>query len=186
MPGTRASESERKEQILDAAFRMAVRKGLEGLTMRGVAAEAGLSNGLVFFHFKSKEALLLSLLDELIRWMVSAEQRDFIALMREETNVVGEERERIVLFLEFWVLGAHHPDMREQLRLAMQRYREMFRISAAKSLPAQTNIPPDIIAAFGASLVIGSSLQSLLDANWFEAESPLAPAEQYLSSLLKK
>jgi AcrR family transcriptional regulator len=186
MPGKRASESERREQILDAAFRVAVRKGLEGLTVREVAAEAGLSNGLVFFHFESKEALLLSLLDKLIHWMTSAEQRDFIKLMHEETTLEGEERERIALFLEFWVLGARHTVMREQLKLAIQRYREMFRVSATESMPLQTNISPAIIAAFGASLVIGCSLQSLLDANWFKAENPLQPAEEYITYLLKK
>lgn len=47
---------------MQAAFRVATREGLEQLTIRLVATEAGLSTGLVFFRFKTKETLLLALL----------------------------------------------------------------------------------------------------------------------------
>ncbi len=42
MPGKKASEESRREQIVQAAFRVAMRDGLEQLTIRQVAAEAGL------------------------------------------------------------------------------------------------------------------------------------------------
>lgn len=43
----------------EAALRLVAREGLEGLTMRKVAAEAGLSYGALFHYFDSKDALLL-------------------------------------------------------------------------------------------------------------------------------
>ena len=55
MPGQKASEDERRKQILRAAFDVASRRGLASLTVRLVAAKAGLSTGLVLFHFESKE-----------------------------------------------------------------------------------------------------------------------------------
>src|SRR5690242_17197420 len=66
MPGRRAPEEERRAQILAAAFNVAAREGLARLTVRQVAAEARLSSGLVFFHFTSRDALLLALLDQLL------------------------------------------------------------------------------------------------------------------------
>ena len=43
----------------EAALRLVAQEGLEGLTMRKVAAEAGLSYGSLFHYFDSKDELLL-------------------------------------------------------------------------------------------------------------------------------
>jgi len=48
--------------LTDALGRVAVRDGLAGVTMRHVAAEAGVSVGLVQHYFASKEELLLAAL----------------------------------------------------------------------------------------------------------------------------
>src|SRR3954470_21193895 len=66
MPGKRASEDVRREQILRGAFEVASREGIGSLTIRAVAAEAKLSHALVLFHFERKERLVHALLDWLI------------------------------------------------------------------------------------------------------------------------
>jgi AcrR family transcriptional regulator len=43
----------------NAAMSLIVREGLEGVTMRAVAAEAGLSYGSLFHYFESKDDLLM-------------------------------------------------------------------------------------------------------------------------------
>lgn len=43
----------------DAAMRLIARHGIEGVTMRAVAAEAGLSYGSLFHYFDSKDDLLM-------------------------------------------------------------------------------------------------------------------------------
>lgn len=43
----------------EAAMRLIARHGIEGVTMRAVAAEAGLSYGSLFHYFDSKDALLM-------------------------------------------------------------------------------------------------------------------------------
>lgn len=50
-----------RQRILfaEAALRLVAREGLEGLTMRKVAAEAGLSYGSLFHYFDCKDELLL-------------------------------------------------------------------------------------------------------------------------------
>ena len=63
MPGRKAPETERRAQIMRAAFEVAARDGLEGLTVRKVATRARLSSGLVLFHFSTKEQLIVALLD---------------------------------------------------------------------------------------------------------------------------
>jgi AcrR family transcriptional regulator len=53
MPG-----EQRKQQILEAARRAFSRRGdVAGTTMRDIAAEAGISEGIIYRHFESKEDL---------------------------------------------------------------------------------------------------------------------------------
>lgn len=49
---------QQRETFAEAAMRLIARNGLEGVTMRAVAAEAGLSYGSLFHYFDSKDALL--------------------------------------------------------------------------------------------------------------------------------
>lgn len=48
-----------RERFARAALRLIAREGLEGLTMRSVAREAGLSYGSLFHYFDSKDELLM-------------------------------------------------------------------------------------------------------------------------------
>ena len=48
-----------KEKFARAAMSLIARHGLEGVTMRAVATEAGLSYGSLFHYFESKDALLM-------------------------------------------------------------------------------------------------------------------------------
>ena len=49
------------EKILAAAEIVVTREGVAGLTMEGVAQEAGISKGGVLHHFRSKEAMIAKL-----------------------------------------------------------------------------------------------------------------------------
>lgn len=62
-PGTarvRAPEI-RREQLLDAAEDLLTNKGLAGLTVSAVAANAGLAKGTTYLYFDSKDQILASL-----------------------------------------------------------------------------------------------------------------------------
>ena len=51
-----------RDRILDKAFRLAAREGLEGLSLSTLAADLGLSKSGLFAHFTSKEDLQLEML----------------------------------------------------------------------------------------------------------------------------
>ncbi|HZR07596.1 MAG TPA: TetR/AcrR family transcriptional regulator, partial [Myxococcales bacterium] len=51
-----------RDRILDTAFRLAARDGLEGLSLAGLAGELGMSKSGLFAHFGSKEELQLEML----------------------------------------------------------------------------------------------------------------------------
>ena len=53
-----ASKQERQDQLIKATIRSIAKRGLSVTTMATVAREAGLSQGIINLHFKSKERLL--------------------------------------------------------------------------------------------------------------------------------
>ncbi|MDG4769808.1 TetR/AcrR family transcriptional regulator [Solwaraspora sp. WMMD792] len=66
MPRT-TDHAVRRAQIADALVRIAGREGLHAVTMRSVAAEAGVSLRLVQYYFQNKEHLLIGALRHLER-----------------------------------------------------------------------------------------------------------------------
>lgn len=170
MPGQKIAESERKEQILTATMRVATKMGLEKVTGRRVAAEAGISSGSVFFHYKTKNDLLLALLDKLIVWwlttreiQVSDPRLQFLELVSSEARV--DEREEIDLLLEFWILGRKHPEMRLRFQEAMVKYRDKFCLVARQMIQDDNDklsqTTPESIAIFASSLIMGNALQMM-------------------------
>jgi AcrR family transcriptional regulator len=57
---------DRKSELVEIAYRLIARHGLEGFRIRQVAAEAGIDNGTLHYHFPSKEALILGVVDYLM------------------------------------------------------------------------------------------------------------------------
>ncbi|MGW7270907.1 TetR/AcrR family transcriptional regulator [Streptomyces sp. NPDC054864] len=50
--------SSRTLQILEAAARLIARRGVRGLRVEELAAEAGVSTGLIYYHFKDRTGIL--------------------------------------------------------------------------------------------------------------------------------
>ena len=59
-PGKRAAT---RDTILDHAYALARRDGLEGLSIGNLAGDVGMSKSGVFAHFGSREDLQLAVLD---------------------------------------------------------------------------------------------------------------------------
>src|SRR6059058_1994898 len=104
MPGRHVAEQVRRSQIIRAAYHVAAARGLDGLTVRRVAIKAGVSTGLVLFHFEAKEQLIIALLDWLLETttvlhvsediarIVSPLDR-LLALLRQEMDRLSSEPE---------------------------------------------------------------------------------------------
>jgi AcrR family transcriptional regulator len=62
-PKTSAKGLETRERIVDVAVRFIARNGARGTSLADIAAEAGVSQTGLLYHFRSKEALLNAVLD---------------------------------------------------------------------------------------------------------------------------
>src|SRR6185503_7993832 len=137
MPGQRETQATRREQILEAAYEVALRRGIDGLTVRAVAARARLSHSLVLFHFKRKDELGLALLDRVLAGTLALAVPDEIrhirkprerlqALVRQELQRVALEPRRLRLLLEFWTRGGHNAVIRQKIGAGLEEYRTAF------------------------------------------------------------
>ena len=78
---------ETRAAILEAATGMAVRVGLEGLSIGALATALGMSKSGVFAHFKSKEALQVAVLDDAADRFVEAVVRPALRAPRGEPRL---------------------------------------------------------------------------------------------------
>lgn len=101
-----------KKEIAEAVWRLAARAGLESVSMREVAKEAGVSNGRVQYHFPNKEAMLLFGL-ELAQLRMEGRVRQRLRELPEPVD--GESVLRAVLDE---MLG-DDPDTRQVIRVSL-------------------------------------------------------------------
>ncbi len=94
---TRLTPEARREQILDEAARLILDEGLHAVTMERLSRDVGISKGLVYNYFATRDVLLAALLRrEQIelrdRGMASALQaRGFLELIRQTTRLYLEQ-----------------------------------------------------------------------------------------------
>lgn len=63
MARTPKAVEDRREQIIDAAMRVFAQKGYTKATNKDIARAAGITPGLIYYYFESKEALLIAILE---------------------------------------------------------------------------------------------------------------------------
>ena len=176
-PGLSPSAQQRAQQIVDAAARVMARNGYGGTTMKDIAAEAGITAGLIHYYFDSKEDLLLAVTATLCEQMRrDAEQafaasgdappiaRAWAALQATKDHLQRPDQQR--LFLETITLALSEPRMREQMA---QLYESLLDSSTAmvEELSGQIPTPPPVpardLAAVLVAAIDGMALQKLLD-----------------------
>jgi TetR/AcrR family transcriptional repressor of bet genes len=198
MPGKRAPEAERRGQILRAAYDVASRRGLAWVTVRRVAVRAGLSPGLVLFHFRTKDELISALLDHVLATTTvlqpsaqAARIRSpldrYLTVLAEEINRLSSEPRRIRLFFDFWSRGFTHVPIRRRMQAELDRYRGAFRPMAEEVLAAEpgrfAHVTSDGLAAVGVSFIKGCAVQSMIDPRDFDVDELLGAARALLGQL---
>ena len=70
-----ADPAETQTKILDAAFRQLAIKGYASLSMREIAKDAGVNHALINYYFRSKDQLVIAVLDEANRQLLERQQK---------------------------------------------------------------------------------------------------------------
>ncbi|HUH12240.1 MAG TPA: TetR family transcriptional regulator C-terminal domain-containing protein [Longimicrobiales bacterium] len=198
MARKRQAEEVRRKQILGAAFEVASRDGIGGLTVRGVAAEAGISHALVLFHFGRKERLVRALLDWVIGGTTVLRISDDVArfphardrlhaLLQQEMARLSHQPQQTRLFLEFWAMGARVEPIRTQISAELERYRSAFRAIMEELLLAEpaafAGATADGLAAVAVSWIHGCAVQAMIDPYHFDTDEYLTAVRGMIGRL---
>ncbi|WP_338787711.1 TetR/AcrR family transcriptional regulator [Metabacillus sp. FJAT-53654] len=115
-----------KEELIEAAKRCIVEKGIQNVTLKSVAEVAGISQGTVYYHFRSKDQLMMEIVKDIST--TSWNKLDSLAKQKEKSkedwmeNALNSAQDRITkdsyyhkLFLSLAVTGFNNELMREEL-----------------------------------------------------------------------
>jgi AcrR family transcriptional regulator len=121
----RARSEEKAQAILDAACRCLSEKGYAATTISEIAAEAGVSRGLLHYYFKNKEELMAKALRasgdtiyELVEdaFARSESAEDLAAgLTRMLRTLAGSDPTYMNLTLECWTMARESPLVAEEM-----------------------------------------------------------------------
>jgi len=64
-----------KSKILDAAYRRLAEQGYAALSVREIARDAGVNHALINYHFRTKDQLVIAVLDEANRQLLARQQQ---------------------------------------------------------------------------------------------------------------
>lgn len=182
----------RREQIVRATIRCLARDGYAGLTMKRVAAEARLSQGILHYYFADKQAILgaaaLRVTADLDR-RVAAEARGahgargrLRALVRACLDAAARDREFWTVFIEFWGESLHDRALAGLNARTYARSRRLIARMIAGGIAEGTfrRQDPGAAAAAVLGLLDGLSLQHTFD----RRSLPRAVAERLCADVL--
>jgi AcrR family transcriptional regulator len=135
---------QRRKQLADALMRLAATDGLEAVSLRHVAAAAGVSTGMVQHYFRTKDEMMTFAMDMVMHNMRArataevplpdASPRQFVRSLLLQVLPLDEQR-RIegTVVLAFMSYAAVRPDVAVGLRESSRQMREFLaaQISAA-------------------------------------------------------
>ncbi|MFT4082615.1 MAG: TetR family transcriptional regulator C-terminal domain-containing protein [Nocardioides sp.] len=130
---SRKSPSERTAEIHTAARRLALESGLSALTLRSVAAEAGVTPALVAHYTETMDALVA----ETFSWLTGQELAEVSARVLAQTSATrrltalcsllldGERNEITLIWVEGWALGHHNQQLSAAVRDQMELWQRL-------------------------------------------------------------
>lgn len=191
-----AARRQRRQALLDAAWRCVARTGYRNLSVDDVCGEAGLSKGSFYTYFDQKQDLLLALLDddtegldEVVETATEAtgvaQLQRFLASMVERA---AEHPEAIQLRADLWAEVGSDEQLRERFLAAMQARRRRLAetISACVASGELVDVPANALAAIFLALGDGLMLHRAVDASGFRWDNVRRAVNVLLEGLTKE
>ena len=123
---------ERKDQIIEAATKVFSKHGFSNARMDDIVAESGLSKGALYWYFDSKDAIIVSILDQIFDYE-TAHVREILEIEDSaqaklevfvDTTIKDIEKIKplMPILFDFWSLSVR----KKTIKLAIKRYYQNF------------------------------------------------------------
>lgn len=190
------TDNQTKEAILAAATQLFAQKGFHQTSMNDIVITSGISKGGVYWHFKSKDDIIATILETFF----AREEAELVALLTEDrptperiltflrqmTGVMAEMEETVALGLECYVLAVRQTTVRVFIQGYFHRYQTLVQTLLQQGVTRGEFMVMDGAAAALAlsALVEGMILLwTLRDTPFDLTEQLVAAAQTYLRGL---
>ena len=188
---------ETRSRILESAIKLFSNQGFNKASVDDICAEAGISKGAFYHHFKSKQALFLALLDGWLQTIDNAiaaskdktAPETFVQMTEAFPYIFATAGEGLPMFLEFWLQASRDKKIWEASIAPYRRYHKYFTSLIKKGVREGSfvEVNPELASRMIVARAMGLLLQSLLDpkgANWEKVAH--GSTTMLVNSLLKK
>ena len=148
----RRSQQERsataRAKLISAAIELICQRGFSNTTMADVAALAGMTRGAIQHHFAGRDELVLSILHELERQIVTAfdmtRPKAFLSATERAARLIDalgtvSQSEAYLAVVDIWMSTRSEAELREGVRASMARsfqaYHDMWQRGLAELVP---------------------------------------------------
>lgn len=194
---TRQVAEDRRQALVDAAIESLKRHGHEGLSVRRIATQAGVSIGLINHHFPNKNQLIaaayrhfnMQLIDGLIQCVArapAAPRARLSAFFKATFAPPNLDRDVLAVWVVFWGMYHHSPEIQAVHRETYGGFVELVRgmlTELAKQAQGKRFNPR--LAAIGLTAMLdGLWLEWCLDPATFTPREAVALCERWVESLV--
>ena len=191
-------QDRRKEQIMSAALSVVVAKGYDQSRMDDIVEKSQLSKGAIYWYYKSKEEVYLSLVDY---WFVQYSSGVVDMLQQQESasdqlkalfdffiEQFDKNPATFKLLVEFWRLAGLNPDFNAKLQQVYSDFLEyiieIIKVGVANG--EFKNVKPRITALSILINIEGINWFTLFDKSGVEAHEYIDTISNFILNGLKK
>jgi len=185
-----------KTKILDAAFRRLATEGYAALSIREIARDAGVNHALINYHFRTKDQLVIAVLEEANRRLIARQERmfqeprSFAEKWAEARRFYADDLASgfVRVQAELWAASFSNPELREKFlpliaqwkRVVLAGVREAVAAYEASGGKLPPFLTPEAIAAWVTEFWLGMEFADLLG-----PDEELAPHRVALDAMEK-
>lgn len=180
----------RRRELIEASWAVIAAEGLEGVTMRKIAAAAGCTTGRLTHYFKDREALILAALraindvtGERVRKYLRENdgKESLIEAAAEALPLDGQRLAEWKVWLAFWAAAATDPDLAAENDRRQEEWLDEIR-------PVLSSLAPGCDAAYEAerllALVNGLGLRAAVSPTPHNRKTARDIFERHLGAIL--
>ena len=198
MPATRetagaTAPSEKREAIVGAAARAIAKSGVRGMRVEGVAADAGVSPALLYYHFESRAGLVRAALEYASEQgpsgRIATDAEDATAYESLRAGLLGEidddesVREGAVVWGEVVASAVFDPELRDAVKKVTEDWRAGIAAGIRAGI-ADGSIDPGVNPDNSADVLI--SLVDGLCTRWLTGALSRDDARRVLSEAIER
>lgn len=183
-----------EKRILNAAMEVVAREKISGTRMHMIAKEANMSQANLHYHFSTKNDIMMALLDNIQeefsndrKGYISLEDKTVVENIRgffdQKKNEIINKKKLDFTQIDYWVQGTVNEEIRAKFKETFDIWRSSVREVLNKNeTSAKDDLKhKDMLPFISVSLMLGASLQYLIDEGSFDLDEYFTAAEKIIS-----